>query len=126
MRNERTWNLIGVALGILVILMGIVFMCTPPEAYSTDSADTASFGGDYYTYQYKATRIVARNAAVTANNIRELGAAVATYAGALFIVMGALITLEYSKKLALAAPAEAKVPEEVPEIPAPAVNAAEE
>ena len=111
--NEKYWNLAGVALGLLVIIMGIVFMCTPADSYSTRSADNVTFGGDFYTYQYEATRYAVSNTAITANNIRELGGKIALYAGFGFIVCGALIVLSYGKKLALC-----MVPETETEIPA--------
>ena len=91
------WNWIGFAVGIVVLLGGIVFFLTPPDSYYTDSADKASFGADFYTYQYDATRVVAGNTAVTANNIRELGVALSRYAGFFFITMGMLIIVHYGK-----------------------------
>ena len=113
--NEKYWNLAGVVLGLVVIIMGIVFMFTPADSYSTRSADDVSFGADYYTYQYEATRYAVSNTAITANNIRELGGKIALYAGFGFIVCGALIMLSYGKKLALC-----MVPETKAEIPAAA------
>lgn len=108
----------GIIIGIAMILMGLIFAMTPPESYSTETADYASFGADYYTYQYEATKIVARNAAVTANNIRELGEELALYFGVAFMFAGALVVVNYGKKagevkaenraLALAAKAEAE------------------
>ena len=96
---KKIWNIVGAAIGVVVIIMGIVFAATPANTYSTDSADTASFGADFYTYQYKATKIVAQNAAVTANNLREVGEKMALYAGMAFIVAGLLITLHFVKEL---------------------------
>lgn len=95
--KENIWNWIGFVVGIVVLAGGIAFFLTPPDAYYTDSVDKASFGADFYTYQYDATRIIADNAAVTANNIRELGAALSRYAGFFFIAMGLLIVVHYGK-----------------------------
>ena len=98
LKNKRTWDLIGVILGIVILIAGIAFMKSPPESYSTTSTDYATFGGDFYTYEYKATRAAASNAAVTANNIRELGATMAKCFGFLFVAIGSLTTVYYGKK----------------------------
>ena len=84
LRRKRTWDLIGCILGLSVLVVGLAFLTTPPDAYSTRSADYAVFGADYYTYQYEATQIVAENVATTANNLREIGTAFARYTGVFF------------------------------------------
>lgn len=116
LKKKRTWDLIGMVLGLVILIAGIVFAATPPQAYSTDSTDYASFGGDFYTYQYKATRVVAGNTAVTANNLREIGEAQAKYFGVLFMAAGALTMVSYGKKFFVedAPEAAAAVPEELP------------
>ena len=111
-KKKRTWDLIGIALGIVLILVGIVFAANPPDTYSTDSADYASFGGDFYTYQYKATRVVASNTAVTANNLREIGEAQALYFGALFMAAGALTVVSNGRKFFIEDAEEAAAPAE--------------
>ena len=95
--KENIWNWMGFAVGIVIFIAGIVFYLTPPESYHASSADKVSFGADFYSYQYEATRIVASNTAVTANNIRELGAAISQYAGFFFIAMGLLTVIHYGK-----------------------------
>lgn len=120
LNKKRTWDLIGIVLGLVILIAGIVFAATPPRAYSTDSTDYASFGGDFYTYQYKATRVVAGNTAVTANNLREIGEAQAMYFGVLFMAAGALTMVSYGKKyfaedvpeVSAAVPEAIPVPEE--------------
>ena len=97
-RKEKTWNLIGMLVGLAIFICGIVFAANPPESYSTGSTDYASFGGDFYTYEYDATRVAARNAAATANNIRELGEFLAHGLGAALIAAGALTFVCYGKK----------------------------
>lgn len=97
LRRKRTWDLIGCILGLSVLVVGLAFLTTPPDAYSTRSADYAVFGADYYTYQYEATQIVAENVATTANNLREIGTAFARYTGVFFIMSGALILIHYGK-----------------------------
>lgn len=97
-KRENFWNLIGCVLGVIILLVGVVFCVTPPDSYYTTSTDYATFGADYYTYQYDATRAVASNAAVTANNLREIGHAQARYIGVLLMVIGALTVVSYGKK----------------------------
>lgn len=99
MKEEKTWNLIGCILGIVVIIAGIYFAASPADSYSTSSVRDASFGGDFYTYVYDGVRTAVDNTAVTANNIRELGAMLALYSGALFVVLGALIEIHFAKLL---------------------------
>ncbi len=99
MDKKKFFNLLGVIIGVVTIILGIVFISTPADTYRTSIPDEASFGADFYTYEYEATRIVAVNAAVTANNIRELSYKLALYSGSLFIVAGLLILIYYLEKL---------------------------
>lgn len=125
---KKTLNTVGVLVGIVVMILGVYILFTPAEHFYTDSAKSYKFGADYYTEQYEATRIAAQNTAVTANNIREIGNKLAQYAGFAFIAAGAIITIEYLKKMnekdevvvMQAAPAlqavEEKPAEELPEL----------
>ena len=97
MKAKKRLNMLGVLIGLVVIVFGVLCIANPADSYNTQSADYASFGADYYTYQYQATRDAVSNTAVTANNIRELGEMIATYAGAAFIVAGLLIMIYFSK-----------------------------
>ena len=127
MKKERTWNLIGFVAGMILILVGIVYIATPADHYYTSSTDSAAFGADFYTYEYRATRAAADNAAVAANNLRELGGKLALYNGTLFMVLGLGFALHFGKlvfveKEVPAAPAPAEIPEPEPvpaEIPTP-------
>lgn len=103
--KKRIWNLIGMLVGLAILIRGIAFAANPPKSYSTDSADYATFGGDFYTYEYDATRVAARNAAATANNIRELGKFLAHGFGAVLIATGALTFVCYGKKFCTEVPA---------------------
>lgn len=103
MRKEKTWVVIGLLLGIVVVVVGIVFMATPAAEYGTNTPEYASFGADYYTYQYDATRDAAINIGVVADNLRAMSAKLALYAGFGFVVLGLLLCLHYGQKLALVA-----------------------
>lgn len=91
---KKTVGWIYVLLGIAMIFYGWYVQGNPAESYSTTTTDYASFGGDFYTYEYKATRAAASNAATTANNIRELGIKQAEYVGIGFIFAGILVLLK--------------------------------
>lgn len=118
--QKKTWNLIGMLVGSAILICGIIFAANPPETYSTDGTDYATFGGDFYTYEYDATRVAARNAAVTANNIRELGSFLAHGLGAALIAAGALTIVCYGKKFCTETAAVQKedIPEPKTEAPA--------
>lgn len=90
MKFKRFLAVLGIILGTYMIWFGIGVKDTPPSSNSTYSTDTASFGGDFYSYEYKATRNAANNAAATAYNVRELGKAVSEYAGWAFIFAGSI------------------------------------
>ena len=54
---KKAWNILGIVFGVLAIVFGIIIL-TQDTGYHPDSA---SFGGDFYTYSYKATRAAALN-----------------------------------------------------------------
>lgn len=88
MKKEKTFNLIGLILGIAIIIVGIYFLAAPAASYMVSYC---AFGADFYTEQYAATR-------AAANNLHELGGMLAQYAGFAFIFAGAIVSLEYGKK----------------------------
>lgn len=112
-KRKNIWDVLGFVVGLALVLAGIVFLATPAETYSTHSPDMASFGADFYTYQYDATRDAALNAAVTANNLRELGGKLAVYSGTFFLAAGALTAIHYGRRCFVP-----KEPGEASEIPA--------
>lgn len=120
MKTRKIWNLIGMILGLVVILAGIVFFTQPADCTTTSGSEleNTSFGGDFYTYEYKATRQAAHNAGRAANNVYYLSQAMAHYCGALFMLTGALAVVHYGK-LYFAVEAEEHGPK-----PAKAVRAA--
>lgn len=105
MKNQKLWNFIGLVLGLVIVITGIIFACAPADSYSTSyPTKDVEFGADFYTYQYEATRFAAKNTATTANNIRELGHALALYAGFSFIFGGLLVMIHFGKKTFCEAP----------------------
>lgn len=97
MKKQKFWNLTGAILGVLVIIVGIYFIRTPASSRYTSTADSASFGGDFYTYEYEATQKAANNVAAVADNIGNVGAKLALYNGSLFIVIGLVMVLHFGK-----------------------------
>ena len=129
-KRKNIWDLLGFVVGLAMILAGIVFLATPADTYSTRTPDSASFGADFYTYQYDATRAAAQNAAVTANNLRELGGKLAAYSGTFFLAAGALTAIHYGKRTFVPkepgeAPETPVPPEEIPPVEAEAAQPAE-
>lgn len=100
-KKEKTWNVIGLIVGIAIVIMGIVFISTPADSYRARYADSVSFGGDYYTYQYEVTEIAANNIAKVVGMLNNMAAKNALYSGCLFIVAGILVSLHYAKKIAI-------------------------
>jgi hypothetical protein len=96
--NKKLWNWFGMAIGIAFVIAGIIFAKNPPESYSTWNPDYATFGGDFYTYEYDATRTAALNAGTIASNIRELGEFLAKAIGTAMISVGALVIVHYGKE----------------------------
>ena len=98
LRKKKTWDLIGMSLGLAIIILGLTLMFTLPISTNWDYADYASFGADFYTYQYKATKIVAANTARISSGLEDLSAEISTAFGFLMIAIGALTSLKYGKK----------------------------
>lgn len=58
--------IIGIIAGAIVIILGLSLL------NSGDTASYASFGGDFYSYSYKATRYAANNLSVIINALAYL------------------------------------------------------
>lgn len=86
MKKCSIWNYIGLIIGILAIVVGIVFLFAFREKAFLGSyirLGTSSFGGDFYTYSYRAT-------AFAANAIAGVYEMLATCFGVLFILIGCI------------------------------------
>lgn len=98
------------------------FAFTPADVYSINYADSASFGADFYTYQYEATQIAANNVATLTNGLGHVAEKLALYSGCFFVIVGLLITLHYAKLVLMSTEekvvednqTECIIPEEVP------------
>jgi len=87
MKNKNDlWAYLGIALGVVAIIAGLVFLFafkneTFLGAYAQLGA--TEFGGDFYTYSYRAS-------AFAANAVAGVYEMLSTCFGCLFILLGAL------------------------------------
>lgn len=51
--KKSPWTIVGLAVGIVAIIVGLAIVFT-----SSDTLSSASFGGDFYTYTYRGIRAV--------------------------------------------------------------------
>lgn len=96
--KRKLWNWAGLVLGIVTIIAGLVFVFTDPDFHGTSGASSASFGADFYTYQYKATQAVAANTISTVAYLRQIEATLMRIGGMAFMVAGALIVIHFGKQ----------------------------
>ena len=73
-------------------------MLAEPYRYSSANTDYATFGGDFYTYEYHATCAAAQNAAATASFLEDLVDYLMLALSGGTIAAGALITVIFGKK----------------------------
>lgn len=104
MRKSNTWNILGVIIGISLVIVGVVFLVNTPGISDfgfTTSVESASFGGDYYSYQYKATKAAADNISDVAEDIVVLAKNLSVYFGIASLFTGLLVTIHYGKECSL-------------------------
>ena len=109
--KTKIWNWIGMAAGLVAIIVGIVFAASSPDSYYTEHPDYSAYGADFYTDEYGATRAVAINTQSTVYLVKEIGGKIAGYAGWLFILGGLLIIVRFGRKMALDTAAEQETQE---------------
>lgn len=93
-------SLIGVAVGVVVIIFGLTVL---DSFYGTWSDSSVSFGGDFYTYVYKA-------AARAGNNVSNLGDMLEKAFGFVLIAMGMFDICYFGLKFADCLPEEFAIP----------------
>lgn len=98
LHSKKLWNLIGIILGISILIFGLVLSGKEPYRYSSANTDYATFGGDFYTYEYHATCAAAQNAAATASFLEDLVDFLMLALSGGTIAAGALITVIFGKK----------------------------
>lgn len=98
LQSKKLWNLIGIILGLSILIFGLVLSGKEPYRYSSAGTDYATFGGDFYTYEYHATCAAAQNAAATASFLEDLVDFLMLALSGGTIAAGALITVIFGKK----------------------------
>lgn len=99
MKDVKTWDKIGFAIGLVILVVGCIFLVSTMEHHSTWISESASFGADYYTYSYDSSRDISMNTAATARYLASIGEMVKKGFGFLFMSVGALTTVFYGKKV---------------------------
>ena len=82
-----------------MIVAGVKFIMSPPKTNSTRAVSSLSFGADYYTEEYRATKAAVDNASTIAENIKELGKSISFYVGSFYVFSGVLVILSFGKKV---------------------------
>lgn len=100
---KKLFPILGIVCGIVCCILGIVLMDASVGVY----ADSASFGGDFYTYSVKAT-------AAAANNVRHLAEAVIDGFSYLLLAIGLTDICLFGCKLT-----KTFAPKTAPAMPAP-------
>lgn len=96
------FNIIGLVLGLVVVIVGVFL----PQNYDfnfdgayTFGSDGTTFGSDFYTYEYNATRTISKNTASAALAMEDINENINQYASFTFVLAGLLIMLTYVKKI---------------------------
>ena len=85
----------GIVLGLALIAVGI-YMSSKKMGYSFDIYETdASFGADFYTYEYSATR----SAAMNTGNIGHLLEGIYKDAGVIVSIIGGVVVAYFGRNL---------------------------
>lgn len=105
-KMNKIFNIIGMLIGVVIILLGILFVndCSL-LSYNGSETSHYTFGGDYYTEQYNVTENVADNVLALGNyfeNVFEdfaetIGIFIALFGGVVFCYFGSKLVEEQKK-----------------------------
>ena len=122
-KGRNPWVLAGMAVGIVAILVGLVFLFgfkdeifygSASSSYGgTTRLGTAAFGADFYTDIYK-------SATFAGNAVKGVYELLSTCFGVLFILLGAVDLCAFGSRLTAVKGEEAAVPAAPDEVTAPA------
>lgn len=87
--KTKVTNIIQIIAGIIILIFGII-LCLQDNYYRQSYLSSTSFGGDFYTYMYKATVKIYNELGKCINTINELP----HYLGYLLIALGIFNTLK--------------------------------
>ncbi len=89
---------IGIIIAIVALILGIVTCTFKVSGYIPITASYTQFGGDFYTYEYGATRAAANNLYILDGIAKYIQLAL----GFIMIIIGLVIALVSVKKLLMA------------------------
>ena len=122
-KGQNPWVLAGMAVGIVAILAGLVFLfgfkdeifygSASSSSGGTTRLGTAAFGADFYTDIYKSTTFAG-------NAVKGVYELLSTCFGVLFILLGAVDLCAFGSRLTAVKGEEAAVPAAPDEVTAPA------
>ena len=122
-KGRNPWVLAGMAVGIVAILAGLVFLfgfkdeifygSASSSSGGTTRLGTAAFGADFYTDIYKSTTFAG-------NAVKGVYELLSTCFGVLFILLGAVDLCAFGSRLTAVKGEEAAVPAAPDEVTAPA------
>ncbi len=122
-KGQNPWVLAGMAVGIVAILAGLVFLfgfkdeifygSASSSSGGTTRLGTAAFGADFYTDIYKSTTFAG-------NAVKGVYELLSTCFGVLFILLGAVDLCAFGSRLTAVKGEEAAVPAAPEEVTAPA------
>lgn len=85
MKDNKIFGIVGLILGVIICIFGFIILSNVSNTNTnTDHPESASFGADFYTYQYKVTKSVAENTEIVA----KLAEVIATGIGYLLLAIG--------------------------------------
>ena len=122
-KGQNPWVLAGMAVGIVAILAGLVFLfgfkdeifygSASSSSGGTTRLGTAAFGADFYTDIYKSTTFAG-------NAVKGVYELLSTCFGVLFSLLGAVDLCAFGSRLTAVKGEEAAVPAAPEEVTAPA------
>lgn len=122
-KGQNPWVLAGMAVGIVAILAGLVFLfgfkdeifygSASSSSGGTTRLGTAAFGADFYTDIYKSTTFAG-------NAVKGVYELLSTCFGVLFILLGAVDLCAFGSRLTAGKQEEAAAPAAPEEVTAPA------
>lgn len=124
LKKEKVFYLVGLGIGAIMIIVGFCLLVGGVDGHNVQGyIESYSFGADFYTEQYNATRLAAVNAAAIAYYVEDVINVLNKCFGWMFIFSGALVCLANVKHIIFRAvneenqnSPEGKEPEKVEQI----------
>ena len=95
-KQQKGLCVFGCIIGIAIAILGFLILTDALGIkYNSNYLSSTSFGGDFYTYQYKATVAAAENV----SNIGELLLKIFHISGVALLLVGLLVFISFAKKV---------------------------